>query len=507
MPLLAMALLAALVPPGVLWGDEPNGYDVLEYHLQIPREWYEAGRVTKLGHNVFSYFPQGVEMLDLLAMELRGGPWEGMYLAQLMHVGWGVLAVMAVYAGAAALASKAPATLAGVAAATVPWATLLAPIAYNESGLMLYGALAMAWAMRALTRGAPPDRWKGVFAPRVTHDTEAAAETPSPRHSGERELIKDVLLAGACAGFACGVKLTAGPILVAGLPVAAFVAGLGYRPIVRVTAMSALFVVVALLVFSPWMVRNVAWARNPVFPEAQKIFGHGSFSPTLATRWKRAHSPTPAQQTFVARVAAVRTQLLADWRFGYVFIPLALLALVLNRGRPEAWLLGTLLAVQFCFWVGMTHLQGRFFVLAIGFVGEKFMPTATAFAQARAFGLTDLTVLLPSDLQDVRDLPALELVGDAKAFLYPLPMTRLRYRTVFDIDAKPDEPLIESWLGGPARPEASILIDPPEIARLSMTYYGIPALAPNSPGYGGPPFLLRPQQTSPPPTTAPAAPP
>ena len=33
----------------------------------------------------FSYFPFGVEMHYLLAMHLAGGPWRGMYLAQLMH--------------------------------------------------------------------------------------------------------------------------------------------------------------------------------------------------------------------------------------------------------------------------------------------------------------------------------------------------------------------------------------------------------------------------------------
>jgi len=45
MPLLGIAFVAALAPPGVLWGmDEPNGYDVVEYHLQVPREWYEAGK-------------------------------------------------------------------------------------------------------------------------------------------------------------------------------------------------------------------------------------------------------------------------------------------------------------------------------------------------------------------------------------------------------------------------------------------------------------------------------
>ncbi len=79
-----VVMLAAFFPPGVLWGDEPNGYDVVEYHLQVPREWYEAGRIIPLHHNVFSYFPFNVEMQYLLAMDLHGawGPWAGMYLAQ-----------------------------------------------------------------------------------------------------------------------------------------------------------------------------------------------------------------------------------------------------------------------------------------------------------------------------------------------------------------------------------------------------------------------------------------
>jgi len=83
-PFLAVSLIGTMVPPGLLWNpEEPHGYDVAEYHLQVPREWYEAGRIVPLRHNVFSYFPMGVEVHYLLAMEIDGGPWEGMYLAQL----------------------------------------------------------------------------------------------------------------------------------------------------------------------------------------------------------------------------------------------------------------------------------------------------------------------------------------------------------------------------------------------------------------------------------------
>src|SRR5947208_2860319 len=62
-PLLGMMIVGASVVPGLLWKPEdPHPYDVLEYHLQIPREWYEAGRIVPLHHNVFCYFPNGVEL-------------------------------------------------------------------------------------------------------------------------------------------------------------------------------------------------------------------------------------------------------------------------------------------------------------------------------------------------------------------------------------------------------------------------------------------------------------
>src|SRR4051812_10335086 len=56
-PILSIATTCAVLPPGLLWRDEPNGYDVTEYHLQVPREWFEAGRIIPLHHNVFSFFP------------------------------------------------------------------------------------------------------------------------------------------------------------------------------------------------------------------------------------------------------------------------------------------------------------------------------------------------------------------------------------------------------------------------------------------------------------------
>ena len=93
--------------PGLLWKPgEPHGYDVVEYHLQAPREWYEAGRIVPLRHNAFSFFPFNVEMHYLLAMHLEGGPYKGMYLCQLMHLAMMVLVVLATWAFARRIAPR-----------------------------------------------------------------------------------------------------------------------------------------------------------------------------------------------------------------------------------------------------------------------------------------------------------------------------------------------------------------------------------------------------------------
>src|SRR5262249_40657076 len=144
-------------------------------------------------HNVFSYFSFNVEMHYLLAMYLRGSPWGGMYLAQLMHVAMIVLSV-------AALWELVPprGRIGVILAASTPWMALLAPVAYNEGGLLLFAPLAVGRMLRALA--GTPDR---------------------ARH---------IALSGTFTGLACGVKLTAAPMLVVLIPLAYFAASWRLSP-------------------------------------------------------------------------------------------------------------------------------------------------------------------------------------------------------------------------------------------------------------------------------------
>ena len=59
-------------------------FDVLEYHLEGPKEYYQAGRIAFLPHNVYTSMPFGVEMLHLAAMEVMGDWWWGGLAGQLL---------------------------------------------------------------------------------------------------------------------------------------------------------------------------------------------------------------------------------------------------------------------------------------------------------------------------------------------------------------------------------------------------------------------------------------
>ncbi|MGF1633330.1 MAG: hypothetical protein ACFCVE_05715 [Phycisphaerae bacterium] len=472
--LLGFAMVAVFVPPGLLWRDEPHGYDVVSYHLQLPAQWFAAGAITRPTNNVYGYFPLLLEMHDLLAFHLRGSAVAGMYLGQLMHLSHAAAFVWAVWA-AVRPAGRLAASGVALLAAGVPYVLLLGTVAYNEPGLLLFTTLALAWALRGLAAGAGVRPW---------------------------------LLAGAAAGFACGTKLTAFPLLLAGLPAALLLGTLPRRPGRAVLLPLAAFVLVGLVAAGPWLVRTAVWSGgNPVFPQATALFGPGPFTSEQAQRWTTAHAATGE----VTAPVALWHQVLSDWRYGFVFIPLGLAAVAAGFADAGRRVLLVWLLLLTIFWMSATHLQGRFFVpavpallLAAGRVNWRWWPgvvAATAGVCAvvgvvnawpqvkdlRPFlGVTSLQELVYAMLP-ASDVATLQrhrgevfLVGDAKAFWYTdVPSDRLHYRTVFDIagDDATGDAFWPAWLGRPVDEvpaDALIVVWPGELRRFYNTYRHLP---------------------------------
>ena len=480
-PALAMMLIAGSITPGLLWKPEdPHPYDVLEYHLHVPREWYEMGRIAGLHHNAFSYFPFGVEMHYLLAMHVRGGPWAAMYQCQLLSTIWSLLTAAAVYGAAKHLSrNRAIASAAAVIAIASPWIVMLGSVSYTETALAFYTCLAVAWALRAIS-------------------------------GDDAQRTRNLLVAGIMAGLACGVKYTAVPMVLGALGLSLLVLMIATRDAGRWWRGLALYGLAGALIASPWLIRNVIWTGNPVFPLAMKAFGRAHFDAIQQQRFELAHSPQPEDRPLVARFGRAGREILIGWQFGYVIWPLAVAGLVLAKARRrEMLLLGSLLLTVLIVWIGFTHLLGRFFVLCIPIAAiavalatpKQWRPIATvgsillvlissvelhprmreftAKAANGFYGLDDLSYFTAPELEHVAADENVYLVGDAEAFLYRFNARQLHYRTVFDLPGDASD-MYHAWTGMPKdQIRGTLVINPMEVHRLATHYYHVPDLPPD----------------------------
>ena len=498
---LTMAAVAASVMPGTLWRDsgDPHPYDVTSYHLQVPREWYEAGRIEPLRHNMFSYFPMNAEVQSLLLMHAAGGPrgpWAAMYACQFVSVGYTLLMVLAVAGAIPPGGAGGPGWAAAVAAAlasAVPWVVMLGGVAYVEAALMCYTALAVAWALRAAS-------------------------------AAGAAFVRQLVVAGVMAGLAAGVKITAVPMLLAAIPVA--LVATRTVPWRTLAIGCGAFVVTGSLVVGPWLVRNVAWAGNPLWPVGMSVLGRDHFSAAQVERFRAAHSPPPAERSPAGRAGVAWRDVLAHWQFGYVLLPAAVAAAAVRWRDRQTWLLVVVGGVVAVVWFGFTHLLPRFGVMAIPVaavlvgrasagrrwpIGLAVAGLAAAFGWAGVgsalaawsrpaergglFGLTDLTAIMaeaPALADAVATGKQIGLVGDAQAFFYQVPMARLHYHTVFDLPADVTDPV--AAYASPAAegsPDWLLVVNPAEVARLHATYLDTPPLPADWAARGPKTFLLR----------------
>lgn len=341
LPFAVLAIVAAALPPGVLWPAEANGYDVLEYHLGAPREYFEAGRIGYLPHNIYSNFPFNVEMVYLLAMVVHGDAIAGGTTAQLVNVLFAVLMVGAVWWAARPFGRNAG-VAAAVLAASCPFVVYLCGVAYVECGMLMYAALALG----AVLRG-------------------GRAEEP--------HAARWLLLGGFFAGLACGCKYTGVPAVAVPLALAVVWMSKGRRP--GLVRSGLVFVAGAIATFSPWMIKNVVVTGNPVFPLAQSVMPmrDGVWDSDGAARWQEGHLPDPAERGPGARLKKLWLEVIGNPMFGWV-VPIGVLGGIgMGRRRGGArdgcdislaacWLM---LGIGAVVWVGFTHLVGRFAVVLI----------------------------------------------------------------------------------------------------------------------------------------------
>ncbi|MCA9245143.1 MAG: glycosyltransferase family 39 protein, partial [Phycisphaerales bacterium] len=271
-----VGFIGATLPPGVLWVEEGRGYDALEYHLQAPREFYDADRITFLPHNVYASFPQQMETLYLLLMQLRGDAQLAAIPAQMLHLLCGALAIVAIGVWSPPGWPRLVATLTAVSA---PWLVIVGTLAYVELGMLLFTAVACGLLLDQLR-----------------------AERPDTRA---------MIAAGMAAGLACGCKYTAIVLIaIAGWVSWMLLARAAWR---NRAIGGAVFAVAAALTFAPWAARNVAFTGDPVYPFGWRVFHGAAWSDAQVEQWARGHRVPPESASVAGRAKLAMRELFGSF--------------------------------------------------------------------------------------------------------------------------------------------------------------------------------------------------
>ncbi len=350
---IGVLLLAATSAPGWLWATEFGGYDVLSYHLQLPREWWYASGLIETPHNAYGYLPGGVSAAFLHLMTLVGDPARAAIPSQLLVAGVTMVAAGATAdlagtidrsLGRGATGWSGP--LGGLALLATPWIVVVGSLAYDEAFVVAIAATTAALILR--TAVDPPNR--------------------------RREVARGALL-GLLLGGAMLAKASSGVLVV--VPMAALAALTvpvsRWLPIVLATAL------VGFLACLPWLARNWTWTGNPFFPLLSGLFGRGPWTAEQAARFARGHEA----ESIGSNLGGLLHEFLLDdllpappsgdpTRPQWWWLPGAgLLALVVmtlrttsrgGRARSVArGLLGCALVTMLA-WVFLTHGKARFLV-------------------------------------------------------------------------------------------------------------------------------------------------
>jgi hypothetical protein len=329
-PFVVLIVLGGMMPP---WE-----FDVREYHLQVPKEWYQAGRVQFLPHNVYGNMPLGAEMHVVLGMILTAGWadwWWGALVGKTVMAAFAPLTALGLYAAVRHQVSSAGAAAAAIVYLATPWVIYVSITGLNEGAVACYALLAVAAMLR----------WQ-----------PAADQASFGQRTGY------LVLAGVFAGSAAACKYPALLFVVVPLAVWSGLAVHG-RSLDRRAKTIAIFLLGALAASGPWYAKNAALTGNPFYP---LVFGGATRTPELIERWNRAHQVPPDVQgrRYTSAQAADSIALLA-WRSPWInplVLPLAALAWLNVRHRRWVVRLGLLILWVLLIWWLATHRIDRFLV-------------------------------------------------------------------------------------------------------------------------------------------------
>ncbi len=346
-----VAVLLCVVAPFVLCMllgamSSQTDFDVVEYHLGGPKEWFQQGHIARLPHNVYTSFPFLTEMLLLCGMVLKGDWESGALAGQAAVAGFVPLTALGLFATGRRWFNSAAGSFAALVWLTTPWAYRIAIVAYAEGGLACYLFAALAVGLRIV--------W---------------GEKAGSGQEAERRGRRLIVLCGLLAGSAMACKYTGAVSVVVPLAVMIALRALAAKEPIGLRVKQAvlelaLFSAAVLIAVGPWLVKNAVETGNPVFPLAYSVFGGEGRDAAMDAQWRQGHSAPPYRgvshrlSDLIVKLTDVAAN--NDWHSALMFglAPIAVLA----SWRRRVWYVWAFIGWQFLSWFVLTHHIDRFYV-------------------------------------------------------------------------------------------------------------------------------------------------
>lgn len=268
-----LILLGAMLPP---WD-----FDVREYHLQVPKEWAQQGKVAFLPHNIYGNMPLGAEMNALTAFQFALPLGVFSLATKLVIASFGPLTALLLYAAGRRYCSR----IAGLVAAAIylssPWVIHICVNGLNDAALGFY-FLAALFAAFLGDKGRPCSGLSGFFA-------GAAAAV---KYTGVVFVVFPLFLLMLWHQFAWKWRCDAEPVE----------DSIGSPRVWRAYPM--VFLLMAALSSCLWYGKNLAFTGNPVYPLMGDTLGGTTRTPEKIERWNEAHKPPEYTIKELAKSAA-----------------------------------------------------------------------------------------------------------------------------------------------------------------------------------------------------------